>query len=145
MRPQARPEIMTTDLRGSYKHRLVVPDLPAPVEYLPLLEEIQRNGWYSNFGPLVRRLESALLSMIGAPEECCVTCCNATAGLSAALLARGRADRGLLPASTFPPSLGAGRAAGMTPIVADVDADSWTLGGNLERAVAETGASVVML
>ncbi len=136
---------MTTDLPGSYKHRLVVPDLPAPVEYLPLLEEIQQNGWYSNFGPLVRRLESALLGTIGAPEECCVTCCNATAGLSAALLATGRADRVLLPAFTFPASLGAVRAAGMTPIVADVDADSWTLGGNLERAVAETGASMVML
>jgi dTDP-4-amino-4,6-dideoxygalactose transaminase len=137
---------MTTDLTRSYRHRLVVPDLPAPAEYLPLLEEIRETGWYSNFGPLVRRLEGQLLEMIGAPQESCVTCCNATAGLSAALLATGRTDQVLLPAFTFPASLGAVRAAGMTPVVADVDAEDWTLGGDLlDRALAETGASVVML
>jgi dTDP-4-amino-4,6-dideoxygalactose transaminase len=122
-----------------------VPDLPAPAEYLPLLEKIRENGWYSNFGPLVRRLESQLLTTIGASGSC-VTCCNATAGLSAALLATGRTDRVLLPAFTFPASLGAVRAAGMTPIVADVDAENWTLGGDLlDTALAETGASAVML
>ncbi len=137
---------MTTDLLASYRHRLVVPDLPAPAEYLPLLEEIRKNGWYSNFGPLVRRLESRLLTTFGASGESCVTCSNATAGLSAALLATGRTDRVLLPAFTFPASLGAVRAAGMSPIVADVDAENWTLGGNLlDRALAETGASVAML
>jgi dTDP-4-amino-4,6-dideoxygalactose transaminase len=137
---------MTTDLTGSYRHRLVVPDLPAPAEYLPLLEEIHENGWYSNFGPLVRRLEDQLLKTFGASEESCVTCCNATAGLSAALLATGRTGQVLLPAFTFPASLGAVRAAGMTAIVADVDAENWTLGGDLlDRALAETGASTVML
>jgi dTDP-4-amino-4,6-dideoxygalactose transaminase len=137
---------MTTDLLRSYRHRLVVPDLPAPAEYLSLLEEIQENGWYSNFGPLVRRLESQLLTAFGASREGCVTCCNATAGLSAALLATGRTDQVLLPAFTFPASLGAVRAARMTPVVADVDAENWTLRGYLlDRALAETGARVVML
>jgi dTDP-4-amino-4,6-dideoxygalactose transaminase len=129
-----------------FRHRLVVPDLPAPSEYLPLLEEIFASGWYSNFGPLVRRFESLLLDAIGAPEESCVTCCNATAGLSAALLASGRIGQVLLPAFTFPASLSAVRAAGMTEIVVDVDVDDWALGGDLlDRALAGTGASVVML
>jgi len=137
---------MTTVSTGSYLHRLVVPDLPAPAELLPLLEEMHESGWYSNFGPLARRLEAQLLAEIGGPEESCVTCSNATAGLSAALLASGRKDQVLLPAFTFPASMGAIRAAGMTPIVVDVDAQSWTLGGNLlDRALAETGASAVML
>jgi dTDP-4-amino-4,6-dideoxygalactose transaminase len=129
-----------------FRHRLVVPDLPAPSEYLPLLEEIFANGWYSNFGPLVRRFESQLLDAIGAPEESCVTCNNATAGLSAALLASGRTGPVLIPAFTFPASLSAVRAAGMTEIVVDVGMDDWALGGRLlERALAETGASLVML
>jgi dTDP-4-amino-4,6-dideoxygalactose transaminase len=137
---------MAADLPASYRHRLVAPDLPALAEYLPLLEQIHENGWYSNFGPLVRRLESQLLAAFGASRESCVTCSNATAGLSAALLATGRTDRVLLPAFTFPASLGAVRAAGMIPIVADVDAESWTLRANLlDRALAETGASVAML
>ncbi|MGH6821989.1 MAG: DegT/DnrJ/EryC1/StrS family aminotransferase [Methylocella sp.] len=123
-----------------------MPDLPAPAEYLPLLEEIQENGWYSNFGPLVRRLENQLLTAIGGAGESCVTCCNGTSGLSAALLATGRTDQVLLPAFTFPASLAAVRAAGMTPIVADVDAETWTLAGNLlDRALVETGARTVML
>lgn len=137
---------MIADLLGSHRHRLVVPDLPTPAEYLPLLEEIQENGWYSNFGPLSRRLEGQLLATFGVAGESCVTCASATAGLSAALLATGRTGQVLLPAFTFPASLGAVRAAGMTPVVADVGADSWTLGGTLlDRALAETGASVVML
>jgi len=137
---------MTADLIGSFRHRLVVPDLPAPAEYLPLLEEIYESGWYSNFGPLARRLENRLLRTIGAPEESCVTCCNATAGLSAALLATGRTGGVLLPAFTFPASLGAIRAAGMTPIVVDVDPESWTLRQDLlDRALAETDACAVML
>jgi len=137
---------MTTDRTGSYRHRLVLPDVPAPAEYLPLLEVMQQNGWYSNFGPLARRLEEGLLEAFGAPEEICVTCTNATAGLSAALLATGRSGRVLIPAFTFPASLGAVRAAGMTPLVVDVDAENWILQGPLlERALAETGAAAAML
>lgn len=113
---------------------------------MPLLEEIHQNGWYSNFGPLTRRLESGLLGRFGGDDESCVTCCNATAGLSAALLATGRTGQVLIPAFTFPASLGAVRAAGMTPIVADVDPAIWILREDLlDAALAETGASMVML
>src|SRR4051812_9850566 len=103
---------MTRNSPASYRHRLVVPDLPAPDEYLSLLREMHESGWYSNFGPLARRLERELLDVFGMPDEECITCCNATAGLSAALLAAGRTGRVLLPAFTFAASLGAVRAAG---------------------------------
>ncbi|MBV8663852.1 MAG: DegT/DnrJ/EryC1/StrS family aminotransferase, partial [Hyphomicrobiales bacterium] len=95
-----------------------------------MLEECHQSGLYSNFGPLARRLEARLLAAFGAPEQSCVTCSNATSGLSAALLATGRTGPVLLPAFTFPASLGAVRAAGMSPIVADVDPNSWTLSGD---------------
>ncbi len=107
---------------------------------------MRENGWYSNFGPLVRRFEAGLRASFGGADETCVTCCNATAGLSAALLATGRTGAVLVPAFTFPASLGAVRAAGMTPIVADVDAQTWSLSAPvLERAIAQTGATAVML
>src|SRR5437870_399560 len=129
---------MTSNFGESYRHRLVVPDLPSPSEYSSLLHEMHESGWYSNFGPLVRRLEAELLKRFGARDESCVTCSNATAGLSAALLATGRTGQVVLPAFTFPASLGAIRAAGMTPVVVDVDADEWILDGDiLERALAE--------
>ncbi len=106
---------MIEDVPESYRYRLVAPDLPSPAEYLPLLEECHKNGVYSNFGPLARRLEAGLLAAFGSPEQSCVTCSNATAGLSAALLATGRTGQVLLPAFTFPASLGAVRAAGHEP------------------------------
>jgi dTDP-4-amino-4,6-dideoxygalactose transaminase len=137
---------MTAHSIGAYQHRLVIPDLPGPAEYLPLLEEMHENGWYSNFGPLVQRFENRLLEMLGVTDETCVSCCNATAGLSAALLATGRSGQVLLPAFTFPASLGAIRAAGLVPVVTDVDAESWTLHGDLlDRALVQSGATMVML
>jgi dTDP-4-amino-4,6-dideoxygalactose transaminase len=144
--PHAQASVITPDLTARYRHRSVVPDLPALSQYLPLLEEMAASGWYSNFGPLVRRLESGLQGTLGTAAETCVTCCNATAGLSAALLTTGRTDQVLLPAFTFAASLGAVRAAGMTPVVIDVDPQNWILGGDsLDRALKETGARLVML
>jgi len=111
-----------------------------------LLEEIFENGWYSNFGPLVQRFEAGLLAKQGASEETCVTCSSATAGLSAALLASGRTGKVLIPAFTFPATLSAVRAAGLTEIVVDVNADDWALGGDLlDRALADTSAGAVIL
>ena len=128
-----------------YTHKSVAPDLPAPGEYLPLLEEMHTRGWYSNFGPLVRRFEAGLRSAFGTEGETCVTACNATAGLSASLLATGRPGPVLVPAFSFPASLGAVRAAGMKPIVFDVDRDSWAVNcDELNRALASSGATIAM-
>ena len=86
------------------------------------------------------------LRKLGVADETCVSCCNATAGLTASLLATGRTGNVVLPAFTFAASLGAVRAAGMTPLILDVDPQSWALGAaSLERALAATGAGVVML
>ena len=145
--PSESPRGLPRGLPSPYRHRLVVPDFPAPAEYLPLLQEIHDSGWYSNFGPLARRLERRVAAAFGAPDEACVTCASATAGLAAALLtAAGRVNRVLVPAFTFPASLGAVRAAGMTPIVVDVDPHTWTLRGDLlDSALAKTGAGAVIL
>ncbi|WP_322418951.1 DegT/DnrJ/EryC1/StrS family aminotransferase [Mesorhizobium huakuii] len=137
---------MTIKFKSPYRHRSVVPGLPAPSEYSALLDEITANGWYSNFGPLVRRLELGLLGAFGRPTECCVSCSSATTGLSAALLAADVTGAVLVPAFTFAASLGAIRAAGMTPVVVDVDPESWVIDNDLlHQALTETGARAAML
>lgn len=129
-----------------YRIRAFAPDLPPPADYAAYISEIHANGWYTNFGPLARRLERGLIEAFGTAGETCVTCASATAGLSAALLATGRTGAVLLPAFTFPASFGGIRAAGLTPIVIDVDPQSWSIESDaLERALAATGASIVML
>lgn len=129
-----------------YKHRLVVPDMPPPIAYESLLEEIFTNEWYSNFGPLTRRFEAELLEKFGGSGETCISCSSATAGLTAALVASGVAGPVLLPAYTFPASLSAIRAAGLRPVVMDVDPDTWVCAPEtLHHALLETGADAVML
>ena len=130
----------------TFRLRSVIADVPLLAEYLPWLEQVHASGRYSNFGPLVERFEAALLASFGAPDESCVSCCNATAGLTAALLASGRSGAVIVPAFTFPASLGAVRAAGMAPLVLDVDAGDWALAAEpLARALAASGAGAVML
>jgi hypothetical protein len=65
--------------RPHFLYPSVVPDLPEPATYLPLLQEMHERHWYSNFGPLVRQFEHLLLASFGRPGETCVTACNATA------------------------------------------------------------------
>jgi len=102
--------------------------------------------WYSNFGPLSRALEQRLLEQFGRPHETVVVASNATAGLSAALLATRRPGPVLAPAFTFPASLGAIKASALDPIIADVDEDLWSFRADaLDRALIATGATIVML
>jgi len=44
--------------------RYFVPDLPALAELLPYLEQIDRNRWYSNFGPMVQEFEKQLQNLL---------------------------------------------------------------------------------
>jgi dTDP-4-amino-4,6-dideoxygalactose transaminase len=129
-----------------FKYRSVVPDIPILEKYLPFLREMHVNDWYSNFGPLARRFEEQLLTTYGGVTETCVTTCSATSGLSAAIVASGSQGRVLVPAFTFPASLGAVRAANLEPVIVDVDRDTWALSiPIIEAALERTQASAVIL
>ena len=130
----------------NFRVRSVIADVPPLADYAPFLEQVHASGRFSNFGPLAERLEAALLEAFGAPDECCISCGNATAGLTAALLASGRSGAAIVPAFTFPASLGAVRAAGMAPLIVDVEAGDWALAAApLAHALEVSGAGAVML
>jgi dTDP-4-amino-4,6-dideoxygalactose transaminase len=93
--------------RTYHRFRLVVMDLPDPERFLPYLQAAHDSGWFTNFGPLARRLEEDLARIFGRHGEVCISASNATAGLSAALLAFGCKGRVLMPAFTFAASAGA--------------------------------------
>ena len=105
------------------------PLLPPTAAILPYLERIDAARIYSNFGPLVRELESRLAGHFGLAPECAVTASNATAALTATLaaLTRGAAGTCLLPSWTFCASAHAVVAAGLKPHFLDVDPQSWRL------------------
>lgn len=112
------------------------PSLPNADAILPYLRQIDKNQYYSNFGPLVGAVERRLAERYGIDPACVTTVASATAGLTAALLAETRARRRnvndgaaycLLPAWTFVATLHAVLAAGLEPYLLDVDEDSWAL------------------
>lgn len=82
----------------------------------------------------------------GDPAERCVPCASATSGLSAALIAADVSGQVLIPAFTFPATLGAVLAAGLVPSVIDVDEDSWAIGADaLDTALSASDAKAVIL
>jgi len=116
------------------------PRLPSAAEILPYLQAIDSRNVYSNYGPLVMRLEQELSRHLGARDQTLVTVSNATAGITAALLSLGiqegetqESGLCLMPSWTFAATPHAAMAAGFTPFFGDVDPETWAL--NPDKAV----------
>ena len=131
-------------LSEPYKIQCLVPDLPEPRDVMPYLEEMHAARWYSNFGPLNSRFETAMKSFINegasGPDVDVVTFTSATTALEAALRTIGLREgaRVLIPTLTFPATATAVINAGFTPVLSDVDADSWELLPHHARMMMES-------
>lgn len=116
---------------------LYIPDMPAAGEIMAWLEKIDETRWYTNFGPLNRLFEEAAQRWFSsAPAVYVTTVANATLGLELALAALDLPPGSavLIPAFTFPASATAVVRAGLTPVLADIDPDSWLLSPEIARA-----------
>ncbi len=121
------------------------PRLPSAAALGPLLEEIDRNGIYTNYGPLSHRLEERLAERFGLPSSCVTTVANGTAGLMVALLAAGACPGRycLMPSWTFSATGHAAVAAGLVPYFLDVDAQTWALtSGQVLEVLEQLGDQV---
>lgn len=130
---------MTTDIETDAHAPvpLLMPDMPSPQALLPWLERMHSARHYSNFGPLVRELETAFAQRFEVPVNGLTTVSNATLGLELAIQALGlaRGARVLLPAFTFVATATAVLRAGLVPVLADVDEHSWLLTPEIARTV----------
>src|SRR5262245_50285437 len=79
------------------------PKQPCPALLLPYLKRIDDSRIYSNFGPLLVRLENRLAAHFGVPDNSVTTVANGTLGLTLALAAQGVRPGTLcvMPAWTF--------------------------------------------
>jgi dTDP-4-amino-4,6-dideoxygalactose transaminase len=109
--------------------QLLKPDIPPVDEILPYLRQIDASRWYTNFGPLVNRLEQRLADAFGAPVPSVVTTSSCTLGLELSLAALGLAPgaRVLVPALTFVATAAAVLRAGCVPVLADVNEQTWLM------------------
>lgn len=130
---------------------LLVPLLPEREALWPYLGRIDQARHYSNFGPLVKELESRLAQRFQAHTALnmhVVTVSSATLGIELALatLDLPPGSPVLVPALTFVATLTAVIRAGHTPVVADIDLNSWLLTPELvEAAIQQTGAKAAVV
>ncbi len=85
------------------------------------------SSWISSKGPYVERFENDFSQFVGARHGIAVT--NGTVALHLALMALGvgPGDEVIVPDLTFAATINAVLYCGATPVIADVDADTWTL------------------
>jgi dTDP-4-amino-4,6-dideoxygalactose transaminase len=102
------------------------PLLPQPERWLPYLAEAYAGHWFSNFGPVAEALERRLSHRLGG--RVVQTVANGTVAITAALLALDRKGPVVCPSFTFPATLMAVLEAGCTPLLADVDPQTWEMG-----------------
>ena len=108
---------------------VMLPRLPDTASLVPYLKEIDASRWYSNFGPLQRRLETRLADRFRLSPDNVVCVGNCTAGLMLSLLAVARQRGGfcIMPSFSFSASAHAVLAAGLTPYFIDVEPDTWAI------------------
>jgi len=126
--------------------RLYVPDLPGADDLLPFWRRIDSARRYTNFGPLEQAFAAAAAALLDAERPpSAATTSSGTAALALALQALGlpAGSRVLAPALTFPATAAAILAAGLEPLLADVDPDTWTLTPDIARRWAASVSAVV--
>lgn len=104
------------------------PSLDLAIRYLR--NNSYEESRYSNFGPLVRKLEARVAARYRVNPAQVVTASNATTGLTLALMSSNK-TLAQLPDFSFVATLSAARAAGKTTEFRDVRASSWLIEMNL--------------
>lgn len=111
------------------------------------LQALEASGIYSNYGPLNSHLEQALTEQIFGGRGGCLTVNNATTGLiiairEAAADAPGR-RLALMPSFTFAATGHAVLWAGLTPLLCDIDPETWSIGADAEDALLRAHAGEI--
>jgi dTDP-4-amino-4,6-dideoxygalactose transaminase len=109
------------------KYPFVRPVVPRPESWLGDLEEAYARRYFTNFGAQEQKLTALLAARFAGPDTAVTLTCNATAGLTAALIASGVQGKVVVPAFTFPATLQAVLAARCEPVLSDVDPNTWEM------------------
>ena len=94
-------------------------------EFLRRVESILDSLWFSNNGPMVRELEKRLADYLGVRH--CIAICNGTVALEIAVRALRLKGEVIIPSFTFAATAHALQWQEITPVFADIDAETCTL------------------
>ncbi|HVA13787.1 MAG TPA: DegT/DnrJ/EryC1/StrS family aminotransferase [Stellaceae bacterium] len=126
------------------------PNPPKLSAHLAVLEEVENSGIFSNYGPANSRLEERIAAGIFNAGHTCVTVANATLGLMLAVKQavgwRPRKRYALMPSFTFAAAAQAALWCGLTPLLCDVDRETWLPDPEAEDALlAQYGDDIAVL
>lgn len=108
------------------KYSLMKPLLPDSDAVKTYLDEIDVSRFYSNGGPLAKRLGNRLASILGLEESHVACLCNSTLGLVSCIrmMAPSNKKYCVIPSWTFPAVPAAVISAGFVPYFIDVDKEA---------------------
>ena len=121
---------------------LTKPLLPPLTALIPLLEEIWRNGWVTNNGPLQRRLEATLTSQFGWQNV--VSTANGTLALQLACRALGLEGEVITPSFTFPATVQALIWNNLIPVFGDIEPEHLTLNPDAVTSLISPRTSCIL-
>ncbi len=121
------------------------PYLPDLESFKAGCEEIWRNRWLTNNGPILKRFEGRLAEFLGTPESNISLFVNGTLALELGFYAMGLADAEVVTTPfTFVATSHALRRIGATPVFADVDPDTLCLSPEAaEKAITPRTKAIV--
>jgi dTDP-4-amino-4,6-dideoxygalactose transaminase len=116
-----------TPARMPYRIPFLRPRPPRLSQLLDELEVIEASGIFSNYGPVNTRFEGALTKQVFGGLGGCLTVNNATIGLMLAIREAAVPGRryALMPSFTFAATAHAALWAGLTPLLCDIDPETW--------------------
>jgi dTDP-4-amino-4,6-dideoxygalactose transaminase len=125
---------------------------PAPPQLSLAVDELrslEQSGIFSNYGPVNTRFEEEMLERFFGGEGACVTVCNATIGLMLAIKeAVGDVAPGqfaLMPAFTFAAAAHAALWCGLTPLLCDINPQTWAADPDAESELLARYAGKVAI
>jgi dTDP-4-amino-4,6-dideoxygalactose transaminase len=127
---------------------------PAPPKLSLAIAELQameQSGIFSNYGPINTRFEQEMLTRFFGGEGACMTVCNATIGLMLAIKEvigeRAHGKFALMPGFTFAAAAHAALWCGLTPLLCDIDPETWAAdpAAELEMLTRHAGKIAVIV
>jgi dTDP-4-amino-4,6-dideoxygalactose transaminase len=130
------------------RYPLIDPSPPRLSEHLDVLRRVEASGIYSNNGPELRAFEAEATAKLFGGQGACLGVGNATLGLMLAIRqAMGREPApgklALMPAFTFAATAQAAEWCGLTPLLADIDPDDWTMCAAAEERLLDKHAGQI--
>lgn len=118
------------------------PNLPDRKRFGELLDCMFENRWFTNYGPLVKVLQSRLQEKLGVRH--CIPLCNGTVALELAYRAMGFDGEVIVPSFTFVATAHALQWQRITPVFCDIRESDFTIDPACIEALVTPGTTGIV-